>query len=103
MNADRATTVVVPLPDGRYLALDNDVLDAALARAERLGYGRAIPGAVPPEEPLRTSKEEAALLGIGDVKLEGMAARGEVPCIRIGRALRFRHSDVLRALQERKK
>lgn len=103
MAADPRTTIVVPLPDGRYLALATDELDAALARAERLGYGRAIPGAVPPEEPLRTSQQEAALLGIGDVKLEGMAARDEVPCVRIGRALRFRHSDVLRALQERKK
>jgi len=41
------------------------------------------------------------LTGIGDTTLEGLANRGQVPCLRAGKLLRFKLSEVERALKAR--
>ena len=56
------------------------------------------------EATLLTSKEVAPLLGVGHPKtVERWVREKGLPCVRIGRNLRFRHGDVLRwqAQQER--
>ena len=94
--------VAVCLPDGRWLLLGEEAFAAALEA------GRAIspPGVVPvagqaEPEPWLTSAQLSALTQVGDTTLEAWAKQGVIPCIRAGKALRFRHSEVLAALRPR--
>lgn len=57
------------------------------------------PDAAVAVSPLMNSRELAALLKVGDTTVEGMAARGEIPSVRIGKALRFEVDAVLAALK----
>ncbi|HEY2841614.1 MAG TPA: helix-turn-helix domain-containing protein, partial [Pirellulales bacterium] len=38
--------------------------------------------------------EAARLLAVSDRKVWGMANKGELPCVRVGRCLRFRFDDL---------
>jgi len=96
--------VAVPLPDGRWIALAPEALHAALDRAVAMGLGGHTVGEMPPiagHQPERwiDSRELAALTGIGDTTLEAWAKTGTVPSIRAGKALRFKASEVERALR----
>jgi excisionase family DNA binding protein len=99
--------VAVPLPDGRWLALTPEALREALVAGGQLGLGKAgaAPSAAtvaPADEPLMNSEELGAVLGLHSTTVEGMAARGEIPSIRIGRALRFEPAAVKEALRAAK-
>lgn len=100
-----ATLIALPLLDGRWLALTTAELQAGLSRAQatlgppRASAAPATPGMV--TERWLTSAELAALTGVGDTTLEGLAARGAIPSLRIGKALRFRVSEVVAALRAR--
>jgi len=95
--------VVVPLPGGQWAAFTTAELQAGLERARALTglppAGLAAPGAPDAAEPWLTSAELAAKTKVGDTTWEAMAARGEVPSLRIGKALRFRLSEVTSAVR----
>jgi excisionase family DNA binding protein len=56
-----------------------------------------------PEPPQRlTSREAARTLAVGERTLWGLTRRGQVPCVRIGRAVRYDRRD-LRDFIERHK
>jgi excisionase family DNA binding protein len=54
-------------------------------------------------EPWLDSRQLAAIVGVGDTTIEGMAARGEIPSLRCGKALRFKLTEVEAALRPRDK
>jgi len=96
--------IAVPLPDGRWLALTREEFAAALARgAEMMGPAQpaVIGGPIEPER-LVDSRGLAALLGVHDTTVEALAARGEIPSHRFGKALRFAPSDVLAAKRQQR-
>jgi excisionase family DNA binding protein len=101
VKTENAVIVAVPMGDGRWLALRRPEFDAALARAADLNLNAASPVAAPASEPLLNSRELAALTGVGDTTLEALAKRGEIPSVRIGKALRFSGDEVLAALRAR--
>jgi excisionase family DNA binding protein len=98
--------IAIPLPDGRWLALEPAELQLALIRGAEMGLSPAktVPPPVPAatEEKLVNSRELAAIVGVGDTTLEAKAARGEIPSYRIGKALRFNVADVKAALKAAK-
>ena len=94
--------VAIPLPDGRWLALPADVLSTGLARAASMGLGAATTvatGTSSSPEKWLTSEELQALTGIHSTSWEARARSGEVPCIRVGKALRFKLGDVEAAVR----
>lgn len=98
------TLIALPLPDGRWLALTTAELQAGLSRAQAtFGPPGASAAPAPPAVAERwlTSRELAALTGVGDTTLEGLAKRGVIPSLRIGKALRFCPSEVVAALRAR--
>ena len=100
------TVVIVGLPDGTVGAFPlADVVQARRLAAE-LGLGaspraNAAPAVAPVagQERLLNSRELSELLGVGDTLLEQMAKDGRIPYLRIGKALRFKFSDVEAALR----
>lgn len=95
--------LIVPLPDGSCAALDASALAAARTRAQELGFKplESKESRASYLERWLTSRELAQLIGVGDTTLEAMAARGEIPHQRIGKALRFIESEVRVALKGR--
>ena len=51
---------------------------------------------------LLTPREAAEALRISDRKLWGLTASGEIPCVRIGRSVRYDISDLQGWIEERK-
>jgi excisionase family DNA binding protein len=96
-----ADLVAIPLPDGRWIGLSAEALQEALTRGAALGLGAgsaaAVPGAAP--EKWLTSEELGGLIGIHSTTIEGMSKRGELPCLRVGKALRFKASEVEAAIR----
>jgi len=97
--------VALPLPDGRWLALEPEVLREALDAAQSMGLGPTAPaspaggnGSLTPERWL-TSDQLGELTGIHSTTWEAKAKSGEVPCKRVGKLLRFRLSEVEAALK----
>jgi hypothetical protein len=93
--------VIVFLPDGRPLALGEAEFRAALAAGEAFAAPAQPPvagqGSAP--ERLLDSRQLGELLGVGDTWLEGAAKRGDIPSVRIGKALRFEPAAVLAVLR----
>jgi excisionase family DNA binding protein len=88
--------------EGPRLALTAEELANARDRYEALAPAPcAAPAQAPVAERWLTSRELAELTGVGDTTLEAMAARSEIPHVRVGKALRFVASEVLQALRGR--
>lgn len=97
--------VAVPLPDGRWLALEPDVLRDGLDAAQSLGLGPAASPALPAVpggavERWLTSEQLQELTQINSTNWEARAAAGKVPFRRVGRLLRFKLSEVEAALKD---
>ena len=93
-------SIVVPLPDGRWLALDRPALDAALAAGAEMALQPMV--AVYPASPrLLTSAQLADQLNVPATWLEEAARRSEVPCVRLGKYLRFDIDEVMSSLNPR--
>lgn len=88
-----AEDILVPLPDGRWLALARETFEAALSAGhERLAAGPS--SATSTAEPLLDADQAAAQLGVTARWLEDSARAGIVPHHKLGRFIRFRVSDV---------
>lgn len=85
--------ITVPLPDGRWLALDRDVFDAALAAGAEIATRTPSPGA-PGVEPLLDAEQAALQLNVTARWLEDSARAGIIPHHKLGRFLRFRVSEI---------
>ena len=93
-------TVVVPLPDGRVLALDLEAYREALTRGLEV---------VPPDAPTETAEADEILDAAGMERRTnvpaswwlGAARRGDVPHIRAGKYVRFNVATALAALEKR--
>ena len=87
-------SVLVPLPDGRWLALTREHFDAALnAGTERMAAS-APSSSAPVQEPLLDAVQAAAQLGLSTRWLEDCARAGIVPHYKFGRFVRFRASEL---------
>ena len=98
-------SVLIPLPDGRWLALTNEELCTALRRAEGMGFPpNAAPAAplVAGDEPLCDSRAMGERLGVSAEWCEAAAARGEIPSVRVGRYLRFDPAQVMTVITNRR-
>jgi hypothetical protein len=89
--------VLVPLPDGRWLAMDRDVFEAALIAGAEATIG--VPGGPPssagsPVEPLLDARQAAEKLSVTARILDDYARAGIAPHYKLGRYLRFRVSEV---------
>lgn len=95
--------ITIPLPDGRWLALERAEFDAAVRRGAELGLAARTTDseADAPAERLMTSKELAARLGCNDTTVEQMARDRRIPSVRVGKLLRFEPAKVLAALKQR--
>lgn len=87
--------VVVPMPDGTAAAFPVEAVMEARERAAKLGFGPRVQGdtgLTSDTEKLLDSRQLGELLGVNDTLVEQMAKDGRLPCIRIGRLLRFEAS-----------
>jgi len=103
MNAMGGVLVIVRLPDGGACALPLEQVTEGKIRAQQMGFG-STPAAAPAvaEERWLDSRQLAAVTGIGDTTLEGLARTGVIPSLRAGKALRFKLSEVEKALSARR-
>jgi hypothetical protein len=89
-----ADRIAVPLPDGRWLALDREAFDAALVAGAELTAGALPSRALPAAEPLVDADQAAAQLSVSARWLEDSARAGIIPHHRLGRFTRFRVSEI---------
>lgn len=89
--------VILPLPDGRWLALCAEAFEEALrAGAHFAPPPPAAPAAV--RELLLDSTQLAAALGVPQTWVEQSARLGRIPSVRAGRYVRFSRRAVEAAL-----
>jgi excisionase family DNA binding protein len=97
-----ADRVVLALPDGRWLAMSREQFDAALMAGAEFAPPAATPGGVGAAGPrLLTSEQLAELLSIPSTWFEEAARRDELPCVRVGKYVRFDLDEVLSSLNPR--
>jgi hypothetical protein len=86
--------VCVPLPDGRWLALDSETFAAALATgAEMMADSPPSPTAAS-AEPLLDADQAAAQMNVTSRWLEDSARAGIIPHIKLGKFTRFRVAEI---------
>lgn len=91
--------VLIPL-NGEWLALNAEALENARQAARAAGFGpNAVPsGHAAAAEPLCDAATLAKGLGVPASWVEQAAREGRLPCIRLGRWVRFKRSAVEAAL-----
>lgn len=86
--------ILIPLPGIGTLALSREAFEAALAEGSK-----AVTAPTPPaDEPLLNAAELAASLSLPRTWIEERTRRGELPCIRAGRWIRYNRRAVEAAL-----
>ena len=93
-------TVLVPLPDGRTLALELAEFIGAIARGEQMAPSRQPACTEPDIEVLDADGMQARTSVPASWWLEA-ARRGDVPHIRAGKYVRFNLREALTALESR--
>jgi hypothetical protein len=92
--------IALCLPDGRWLALDREVFEAGLTQGAELEPPKS--RSIAPAGPrLLTSEQLGDRLNIPATWLEEAARRDEIPCVRIGKYVRFDIDEVLSCLNPR--
>jgi excisionase family DNA binding protein len=90
--------VLLPLPDGRWLALSREAFEAALVE------GSVAIGAPGPtraaDEPLIDAEQLAAALNLPQTWIEQAAREGRIPSVQAGRWRRFKRAAVEGALEQ---
>ena len=86
--------ICIPLPDGRWLALDNEAFHAALAAGSEF-----VPKAAPltKEEEIVTAEQLAARLKLPQSWIEQATRAGRLPCYQFGRYRRYSVVAVIQA------
>jgi hypothetical protein len=86
-------SVLIPLADGRWLAIDRETFATALAAgAEQMGS--ASPSHAVAIEPLLDADQASVQLAVSARWLEDSARAGIIPHHKLGKFLRFRVSEV---------
>jgi excisionase family DNA binding protein len=95
------TWIVLTLPDGTAGAFAAPAVVQARVDAATLGFASATAAGAPAGCPERwlTSQELAAATGVNDTKWEALARAGRVPCLKVGKAVRFKLSEVEAAIR----
>ena len=95
--------VLIPLGDGGWIAMSLAELTAARAAAAALGFGYDRAGADSQFDPgpLCTAEQLAEQLQVPRTRIEQATRDGQIPCVRIGRRIRYRRSEVETALASR--
>lgn len=88
--------VLLPLPDGRWLALSRETFETALVEGCAAVASAAAPRQA--DEPLLDADELAAALKLSVTWVEQAAREQKIPSVQAGRWRRFRRADVERAL-----
>ena len=88
------TKVCVPLPDGRWLALDRETFDAALAAGAEMMAAPSSSPTLSSAEPLLDADQAAAQMNVTARWLEDSARAGIIPHIKLGKFTRFRVSEI---------
>jgi excisionase family DNA binding protein len=99
--ADRANRVLLPLPDGRWLALTPDAFRAALAEGSTLSGAAGVSPAALNDEPLVDADQLAERFDIPVTWLEQAAREHRIPSHNFGRWRRFKASEVEIACKQR--
>lgn len=86
--------VLVPLADGRWLALDRPAFEAALVAGSTSIASSSQSQIESTRDPLVDAEQAAVQLGLTARWLEDSARAGIVPHHKFGRFIRFRVSDV---------
>jgi excisionase family DNA binding protein len=90
--------VLVPLPDGRWIALEPQTFDAALRAGAEVFAVRSSSVAAQDDEPVLDAEQLAEALALPVTWVEQAAREGRIPSIRAGRWRRFKRSSVEQAL-----
>jgi hypothetical protein len=98
-----ADRVLVPLPDGRWLALAPEVFREALAEGQRLSASHASPAPAPPTSKLMNAEQMEAATGVPASWFASQARERRIPFRKLGRYVRFDLAEVTacEALQRR--
>jgi excisionase family DNA binding protein len=95
--------VIIPLGNGDWIALSVEELAAHKAAALALGFGHnGTPHSVGAAAPLCTAEQLAEALQLPKTRIEQATRQGEIPCVRLGRWIRYRRAEVEQALNENK-
>jgi excisionase family DNA binding protein len=95
-----ADRIAIALPDGRWLVLDREQFEAAVAAG--VEYAKpAQSESVSTGPRLLTSEQLAEQLSVPATWLEEAARRDEIPCVRVGKYVRFDLDEVLSSLNPR--
>ena len=68
-----------------------------------MNNGDASTQAATPPAPLLTAKQAAAALALGRRKIWSLTASGELPCVRIGKAVRYVPDDLARFVADHRR
>jgi excisionase family DNA binding protein len=90
--------VLVPLPDGRWLALESEVFRDALAAGAQAAGVPGLSDVAHDGEALLDAEALASALSLPVTWLEQAAREKKIPSIQAGRWRRFKRSAVERAL-----
>jgi excisionase family DNA binding protein len=89
-----ADRICVALPDGRWLALDRETFDAALAAGAEVMTAAPCFEMTLASEPLLDAEELAAALHVPVTWVEQAARELRIPSMEFGRWRRFKRSEV---------
>lgn len=99
--------VLIPLPGIGTLAMSREVFAAALVDGSKAIETQSVhfhlAAATPAGEPLISAAELAAALSLPKTWIEQRTRRGELPCIRAGRWIRYNRRAVEAALSTKPK
>ena len=84
--------LLIPLPDGRWLALEPEAFRQALEAGSRLMPQATDPAQ--PDEPLMDAEQLAEALNLPVSWIEAAAREQRIPSVQAGRWRRFRRSAV---------
>lgn len=98
-----ADRICIALPDGRWLALDKDTFDTALAAGLEFGPSLMAPtGSTQPED-LLTAEQLAARLKLPQSWIEQSTREGRLPCHKFGRYRRYSIAAVIGAAAKQRR
>jgi excisionase family DNA binding protein len=98
-----ADRLLFQLAANMWVALTTDELAAARAAAAQLGFGTGTAdqgGAAAADEPLVDAEQLAKRLNLPQTRIEQATREKAIPCVRLGRWIRYRPSAVEQALAE---